>query len=80
MHATTENISVEREITIAASPETVWELLVDPSPSPPAFDLATSGAGPTACRVSKPPRAARISPKSLSSLSDFSPSSPAQMP
>ena len=32
MHATTENISVEREITIAASPETVWELLVDPSP------------------------------------------------
>ena len=29
MHATTESISVEREITIAASPETVWELLVD---------------------------------------------------
>ena len=32
MHATTESISVEREITIAARPETVWELLVDPSP------------------------------------------------
>lgn len=30
MDATTESISVEREIAIAASPETVWELLVDP--------------------------------------------------
>ncbi len=30
MHATTESVSVEREITIGASPETVWELLVDP--------------------------------------------------
>ena len=30
MDATTERISVEREIAIAASPETVWELLVDP--------------------------------------------------
>jgi uncharacterized protein YndB with AHSA1/START domain len=28
--ATTESISVAREIAIAASPETVWELLVDP--------------------------------------------------
>jgi uncharacterized protein YndB with AHSA1/START domain len=28
--ATTESISVERQIAIAASPETVWELLVDP--------------------------------------------------
>jgi uncharacterized protein YndB with AHSA1/START domain len=28
--ATTETTSVERELTIAASPETVWELLVDP--------------------------------------------------
>jgi uncharacterized protein YndB with AHSA1/START domain len=28
--ATTESVSVEREIAIAASPETVWELLVDP--------------------------------------------------
>ena len=30
MDATTESISVEKEIAIAASPETVWELLVDP--------------------------------------------------
>jgi uncharacterized protein YndB with AHSA1/START domain len=30
MEATTETTSVEREIAIAASPETVWEFLVDP--------------------------------------------------
>jgi uncharacterized protein YndB with AHSA1/START domain len=30
MDATTESTSVEREVAIAASPETVWELLVDP--------------------------------------------------
>jgi uncharacterized protein YndB with AHSA1/START domain len=30
MKSTTETISVEREITIAASPETVWQFLVDP--------------------------------------------------
>ena len=30
MDATTESVSVEREIAIDASPETVWELLVDP--------------------------------------------------
>jgi uncharacterized protein YndB with AHSA1/START domain len=30
MDATTETTSVERTITIAASPETVWEFLVDP--------------------------------------------------
>jgi uncharacterized protein YndB with AHSA1/START domain len=30
MHATAEGISVEREIRIAARPETVWEFLVDP--------------------------------------------------
>ena len=30
MDATAESISVEREIAIAASPQTVWELLVDP--------------------------------------------------
>ena len=30
MSATTELTSVEREVAIAASPETVWELLVDP--------------------------------------------------
>jgi uncharacterized protein YndB with AHSA1/START domain len=28
--ATTERMTVEREIAIAASPDTVWELLVDP--------------------------------------------------
>jgi uncharacterized protein YndB with AHSA1/START domain len=28
--ATTETTAVERELTIAASPETVWEFLVDP--------------------------------------------------
>ena len=73
MHATTENISVEREITIAASPETVWELLVDPSPSPPAFDLATSGAGPTACRVSQNLLGQLVSLRNLSLLSPISP-------
>jgi len=30
MEATTETTSVEREIAIAASPETVWQFLVDP--------------------------------------------------
>ena len=30
MDATTESVSVEREIAIAASPETVWELLTEP--------------------------------------------------
>lgn len=30
MDATTDSTSVEREIAIAARPETVWELLVDP--------------------------------------------------
>ena len=30
MDATTETTTVEREISIAASPETVWEFLVDP--------------------------------------------------
>jgi uncharacterized protein YndB with AHSA1/START domain len=30
MDATTETTAVEREVTIAASPETVWEFLVDP--------------------------------------------------
>ena len=30
MDAITETISVEREVVIAASPETVWQLLVDP--------------------------------------------------
>jgi uncharacterized protein YndB with AHSA1/START domain len=30
MDATTESTTVEREVAIAASPETVWEFLVDP--------------------------------------------------
>ena len=30
MKATAEQVTVERELAIAASPETVWELLVDP--------------------------------------------------
>jgi uncharacterized protein YndB with AHSA1/START domain len=30
MDATTETTSVERELSIAASPETVWQFLVDP--------------------------------------------------
>jgi uncharacterized protein YndB with AHSA1/START domain len=30
MDATTERLSVERELAIAARPETVWEFLVDP--------------------------------------------------
>jgi uncharacterized protein YndB with AHSA1/START domain len=31
MEATTETTAVEREVTIDASPETVWEFLVDPA-------------------------------------------------
>ena len=31
MEATTESTAVEREIAIAASPETVWQFLVDPA-------------------------------------------------
>ena len=30
MESATETVSVERELAIAASPETVWQLLVDP--------------------------------------------------
>jgi uncharacterized protein YndB with AHSA1/START domain len=30
MESTTETVTLQREITIAASPETVWEFLVDP--------------------------------------------------
>ena len=41
MEATTETTSVEREIAIAASPETVWQFLVDP-------DKATRWMGQTA--------------------------------
>jgi uncharacterized protein YndB with AHSA1/START domain len=31
MESTTETIAVEREVAIAASPETVWQFLVDPA-------------------------------------------------
>ena len=41
METTSETTSVEREIAIAASPETVWEFLVDP-------DKATRWMGQTA--------------------------------
>jgi uncharacterized protein YndB with AHSA1/START domain len=48
--ATAETISVEREIAIAASPETVWSLLVDPDEAvrwmgqAATFDLRPGGA------------------------------------
>jgi uncharacterized protein YndB with AHSA1/START domain len=48
--ATTEGISVERQLEIAASPETVWELLTDPGEATrwmgqsATFDLRTGGA------------------------------------
>jgi uncharacterized protein YndB with AHSA1/START domain len=38
MESATETVSLQREVTIAASPETVWEFLVDP-------DKATSWMG-----------------------------------
>jgi uncharacterized protein YndB with AHSA1/START domain len=47
--AITESTSVEREVAIAASPETVWELLVDPEQSilwmgqAATFDLRPGG-------------------------------------
>jgi uncharacterized protein YndB with AHSA1/START domain len=49
MEATTESIVVEREIAIAASPETVWKFLVDPEKATrwmgqaATFDLRTGG-------------------------------------
>ena len=49
MDATTESISVERELEIAASPETVWELLTDADEATrwmgqaAAFDLRPGG-------------------------------------
>jgi uncharacterized protein YndB with AHSA1/START domain len=48
--ATTEGIAVERELEIAASPETVWELLADPAEATrwmgqaASFDLRPGGA------------------------------------
>ena len=47
MDATTETTSVERTLPIAASPETVWEFLIDP-------DKATSWMG-TACTFDAQP-------------------------
>jgi uncharacterized protein YndB with AHSA1/START domain len=47
MDATTEKTAVEREIAIAASPETVWEFLVDP-------DKATCWMGQTASLDARP--------------------------
>jgi len=50
VHAVTEGISVERELEIAASLETVWELLTDPSEAirwmggSATFDLRPGGA------------------------------------
>jgi len=47
MDATTETTAVEREIAIAASPETVWEFLVDP-------DKATRWMGQAASFDARP--------------------------
>ena len=50
MDATTETTALEREIAIAASPETVWEFLVDPEKAVrwmgerAAFDARPGGA------------------------------------
>ena len=50
MEAVTEGIAVERELEIAARPETVWELLTDPNEATrwmgleAAFDLRPGGA------------------------------------
>ena len=42
MESTTETVAVEREIEIAASPETVWEFLVDPEKAVLWMGLAAS--------------------------------------
>jgi uncharacterized protein YndB with AHSA1/START domain len=47
MHATGESTAVERELAIAASPEAVWEFLVDP-------DKATSWMGEKASFEPRP--------------------------
>jgi uncharacterized protein YndB with AHSA1/START domain len=50
VEATTEGIAVERELTIAASPQTIWELLTDEREATrwigrsAAFDLRPGGA------------------------------------
>ena len=53
MEATTETTAVEREIAIAASPETVWQFLVDP-------DKAIRWMGQTASFDPRPGGAYRI--------------------
>jgi uncharacterized protein YndB with AHSA1/START domain len=53
VNATTDSISVEREIAIAASPETVWQLLVDP-------DQATRWMGQAATFDVRPGGAYRV--------------------
>lgn len=42
MESMTETVSVEREIEIAASPETVWQFLVDPGKATRWMGLAVS--------------------------------------
>jgi uncharacterized protein YndB with AHSA1/START domain len=42
MAKTAEKVSLEREIAIAASPETVWEFLVDPDKATPWMGQACS--------------------------------------
>ena len=53
MGSTTETVSVQREIAIEASPETVWEFLVDP-------DKATRRMGQAASLEPRPGGAYRI--------------------
>lgn len=53
METTAENTSVEREIAIGASPETVWEFLVDP-------DKATRWMGKAASFDPRPGGAYRV--------------------
>src|SRR6266487_5597324 len=47
MESTTETVAVERELTIAASPETIWQFLVDP-------DKATRWMGQAASFDARP--------------------------
>jgi len=53
MNTTAETTSVDRELAIAASPDTVWEFLVDP-------DTATRWMGQTASFDARPGGAYRI--------------------
>jgi uncharacterized protein YndB with AHSA1/START domain len=53
MESATETVSLQREVAIAASPETVWEFLVDP-------DKATSWMGQAVSFDARPGGAYRI--------------------